>query len=419
MSENKKPPRPASRPPAAKAPSAPPPALTPPPPPPAKSTSTPPPAEAPVVAANAAPSDDERWMDLALVHARSGKPSPNPHVGAVVVKDGELLATAHHERAGTDHAEVTALRAAADRAKGATLYVTLEPCNHVGRTPPCTDAIIASKVARVVVGCRDPNPHVEGNGIEKLRTAGIEVTLGVREPQCRMTIAPWAKHITTGMPYVSLKLALSLDGRIATRSGASKWVTGPDARAKVHLLRARHDAIAVGIGTALADDPRLTVREAPGTSPMRIVFDTKLRLQANAKLVQTAREIPTLVLCGMDAAPEPEEELVSLGVEVVRTPISTEGRLDPQLALRYLAQRGVVSLMIEGGAELAGSFLAARLADELHAFIGPILLGPRGRPGAVDWAGPDTPQQAPRIAAPQWELVGEDAYVHGSIIYPE
>jgi diaminohydroxyphosphoribosylaminopyrimidine deaminase / 5-amino-6-(5-phosphoribosylamino)uracil reductase len=422
---DKKPPRPASRPPAAaKASSAPPPpakpALTPPPPPPREPRDAETTVAVPTAGAvPAGPSDDERWMDLALVHARSGKPSPNPHVGAVVVKDGELLATAHHERAGTDHAEVSALRAAAERAQGATIYVTLEPCNHHGRTPPCTDAIIASKVARVVVGCRDPNPHVEGNGIEKLRTAGIEVTLGVREPQCRQTIAPWAKHITTGMPYVSLKLALSLDGRIATRSGASKWVTGPDARAKVHLLRSRHDAIAVGIGTALADDPRLTVREAPGSSPMRIVFDTKLRLQTSAKLVQTAREIPTLVLCGMEAPPEPEEELVGLGVEVVRTPISTEGRLDAQLALRYLAQRGIVSLMIEGGAELAGSFLAARLADELHAFIAPILLGPRGRPGAVDWAGPDTPQQAPRIAAPQWELVGEDAYAHGSIIYPE
>jgi diaminohydroxyphosphoribosylaminopyrimidine deaminase/5-amino-6-(5-phosphoribosylamino)uracil reductase len=152
---------------------------------------------------------------------------------------------------------------------------------------------------------------------------------------------------------------------------------------------------------------------------MRIVFVTKLRLQTSARLAQTAREIPTLVMAGVDAPPEPEEELTALGVEVVRSPLSTEGRLDAQLALRYLAQRGVVSLMVEGGAELAGSFLAARLADELHAFIAPILLGPRGRPGAVDWAGPDTPQQAPRIAAPQWELVGEDAYVHGSIIYPE
>ena len=377
------------------------------------------PSQLPPVAVDPQTVEDERWMDLALVHAKSGHPSPNPHVGAVVVKNGELVATGHHERAGTDHAETAAVRAASERAAGGTLYVTLEPCNHHGRTPPCTDAIIASKVARVVVGCRDPNPHVEGQGLEALRNAGIEVTLGIREPQCRMQIVAWSKHVTTGLPYVSLKLALSLDGRIATRSGASKWVTGPDARAKVHLLRSRSDAVAVGIGTAVADDPRLTVRDAPGDSPLRVVFDTNLRLLPDSRLATTAREVPTLVLCGPEASPDKEQELLALGVECMRMPLSAEGRLDAVLALRMLAQRGIVSLLVEGGAELAGSFLAGRLADELHAFIAPLLLGPRGRPGAVDWAGPDTPQQAPRITSPAWELVGEDAYVHGQIVYPD
>jgi diaminohydroxyphosphoribosylaminopyrimidine deaminase/5-amino-6-(5-phosphoribosylamino)uracil reductase len=358
-------------------------------------------------------------MEVALVQAKNGKPSPNPNVGAAIVKDGELIATAFHEKAGGDHAEIAALRAAGDKANGAALYVTLEPCNHHGRTPPCTDAIIAAKVARVVVGTRDPNPHVEGMGIEKLRAAGIEVVLGVREEKARAWIAPWSKHITAGLPYVSLKLALSLDGRIATRTGESKWVTGPDARAKVHLLRAKSDAIAVGIGTALADDPRLTVRDAPGDSPLRVVFDTKLRLPVASRLVQTARETPTLVLCGVDAPAEAEAELATHGVECLRTPLSAEGRLEVFAALRSLAQRGVVSLMVEGGAELAGSFLAGRLADELHVFVAPILLGPRGRAGAVDWAGPDTPQQAPRIASPAWELVGNDAYVHGPLVYPD
>lgn len=358
-------------------------------------------------------------MDLALVHARSGRPSPNPHVGAVIVKDGELVATGHHERAGTDHAETAAVRAAGPRAAGATLYVTLEPCNHHGRTPPCTDAIIAAKVARVVVGCRDPNPHVDGNGLEALRASGIEVRLGVREPHCRAQIMPWAKHVTAGLPYVSLKLALSLDGRIAARSGASRWVTGPDARAKVHLLRSRSDAVAIGIGTAVADDPRLTVRDVPGESPLRVVFDTNLRLEPGSRLARTAAEIPTLVLCGPDAPVDAEEKLSGVGVECIRLPLSAQGRLDVVSALRILAQRGIVTMLVEGGAELAGSFLAGRLADELHAFIAPILLGPRGRPGAVDWAGPDTPQQAPRIASPAWELVGEDAYVHGPVVYPD
>jgi diaminohydroxyphosphoribosylaminopyrimidine deaminase/5-amino-6-(5-phosphoribosylamino)uracil reductase len=358
-------------------------------------------------------------MDLALSQAKNGKPSPNPNVGAVIVKDGELVAKAFHEVAGFEHAEVKAIRAAGDKTAGATLYVTLEPCNHHGRTPPCTAAILAAKFARVVVGTRDPNPHVEGLGVEVLRAAGVDVVLGVREERARACIAPWSKHITVGFPYVSLKLALSLDGRIATRTGESKWVTGPDARAKVHLLRARNDAIAVGIGTALADDPRLTVRDAPGASPVRVVFDTKLRLPTTSRLVQTAREVPTIVLCGADANAEAEEALTARGVECLRSQLSAEGRLDVAAALRWLAQRGIVSLMVEGGAELAGSFLAGRFADELHAFVSPMLLGPRGRAGAVDWAGPDTPQKAPRIAVPTWELVGRDAYVHGSLVYPD
>ena len=384
------------------------------PPPPTPGGAIPPPQVLPPVT-----TEDERWMDVALTLAKNGSPSPNPHVGAVVVNGEGIVASAHHERAGTDHAEVAALRSAGDRAKGASLYVTLEPCSHHGRTPPCTDAIIASKVARVVIGCRDPNPHVEGDGATKLRAAGIEVVVGVREEKAKAWIAPWAKHITHGLPYVSLKLALSLDGRIATRTGESKWVTGPDARAKVHLLRSRSDGIAVGIGTALADDPRLTVRDTPGESPLRIVFDTKLRLPLASRLVQSAREVPTLVLCGVEAPVESEAKLAAAGVECLRCAVSAEGRLDILAALRALAQRGIVSLMVEGGAELAGSLLAGRYADELHVFVAPILLGPRGRAGAVDWAGPDTPQMAPRIASPAWELVGNDAYVHGPLVYPE
>ncbi len=366
-----------------------------------------------------APTDDECWMDRALEMARRGRPSPNPHVGAVVVKDGLLLASGHHERAGEDHAEVAALRAAGERTQGASLFVTLEPCNHVGRTPPCTDAIVAAKVARVVLGCRDPNPHVAGGGIDKLRAAGIEVVVGVRETQAAAVIAPWSKFVTLGLPYVSLKLALSLDGRIATRTGSSKWVTGADARARVHLLRSCHDAIAIGIGTALADDPRLTVRETPGSSPLRVIFDTKLRLPIHSRLVASASEVPTWVICNADAPSSAEEALSTRGVEVIRAPSSAEGRIDATAALRLLASRGVVTLMVEGGAELAGSILASRLADELHAFLAPILLGPRGRPGAVDWAGPDTPAEAPRISGPRWELCGTDAYVHGRLAYPD
>jgi diaminohydroxyphosphoribosylaminopyrimidine deaminase/5-amino-6-(5-phosphoribosylamino)uracil reductase len=369
--------------------------------------------------AQPAPDDiDTQMMARALAEAENGHPSPNPHVGAVVAKGKEVIASAHHDRAGEDHAEVRALKLAGDRAAGATLYVTLEPCNHDGRTPPCVDSILESKIARVVVGCIDPNPHVRGGGAERMRAAGLEVKVGVSEKEARALIAPWAKCVTTGLPHVSLKLALSLDGRIATRTGASKWVTGPEARAKVHELRSRMDAVAVGIGTVVADDPRLTVREVQAPSPIRVVFDTKLRIPSGARLVATARETPTWIVTSLEASPAVEQTLSDQGVEILRAPPSAEGRIDVTAALRALAQRGVVSLMVEGGAELAGSVLAARLADELHVFVSPILLGPRGRPGAVDWAGPDTPSEAPRIVDAHWERCGKDAYVFGPLAFP-
>jgi diaminohydroxyphosphoribosylaminopyrimidine deaminase/5-amino-6-(5-phosphoribosylamino)uracil reductase len=370
--------------------------------------------------AAAVPEDlDSELMAKAIAAGQKGHPSPNPHVGAVVAKGKELLAVGHHQRAGEDHAEVQALKLAGTKAKGATLYVTLEPCNHDGRTPPCVDAILEAKIAKVVVACIDPNPHVKGGGVERLRAAGVEVVVGgAKEKEARALIAPWAKCVTTGLPYVSLKLAVSLDGRIATRTGASKWVTGPEARAKVHELRSGMDAVAVGIGTVVADDPRLTVREVDGASPVRVVFDTKLRTPFSARLVGTARETATWVITSVDASPAVEQSLSDHGVQIIRVAPSAEGRIDVTAALRSLAQRGIVSLMVEGGAELAGSVLASRLADELHVFVSPILLGPRGRPGAVDWAGPDTPSEAPRIADPHWERCGKDAYVFGRLAYP-
>ena len=363
--------------------------------------------------------EDAEFMGRALAVAALGRPSPNPHVGALIVKNGVVLGEAHHAVAGGEHAEIGALRAAGDAAAGSTLYVTLEPCNHFGRTPPCTEALARAGVTRVVIGCRDPNPHVEGGGVEALTQSGLAVTVGVRGAEALRMIAPWVKFVTTGLPHVSLKLALSLDGRIATRTGASKWVTGQDARARVHALRAAHDAVAVGIGSALADDPRLTVRDAPGTSPTRVVFDTRLRLPVDSRLVKSAREVPLLIIASADSPTVNEEALTERGAEVIRAASTADGRIDVDVALRLLAARGIVNVLVEGGAELAGSFLAARLADELHAFIAPILLGPRGRPGAVDWAGPDVPAHAPRISDPSWEVCGDDAHVFGRIDYPE
>jgi len=369
------------------------------------------------------PDFDLATMRFALEEARKALPSPNPPVGAVVVgENGQVVASAYHTRAGEEHAETVALHRAGEAARGGTLYVTLEPCNHHGRTPPCVDTVLRAGVRRVVIGCVDPNPNVEGGGAARLEQSGVIVEVGVAGVEARALLAPWTKYITTGLPYVSLKLALSLDGRIATRSGASKWVTGAEARAKVQELRAQHDAVAVGIGTALADDPRLTVRSPEfaeqGRSPVRVVFDTRLRISQTSRLVTTAREVATWVLTGEDAPVSLEQVLVDAGCVVLRVPNSAEGRVDVGAALRVLASQGLVSILVEGGAELAGSILAARHADELHAFIAPILLGPRGRPGAVDWAGPETPSDAPRIVDPRWVLCGRDAYVSGPLLFP-
>jgi diaminohydroxyphosphoribosylaminopyrimidine deaminase/5-amino-6-(5-phosphoribosylamino)uracil reductase len=367
---------------------------------------------------------DTKRMRRAIELARCARPSPNPPVGAIVVdREGVIVAEAYHLQAGSDHAEVAALAQAGDAARGGTLYVTLEPCNHEGKTPPCVDSVLRSGVRRVVIGCHDPNPHVVGGGAKRLQEAGLEVEVGVLVTDARALVAPWGKYITTGVPHVSLKLALSLDGRIATRSGQSKWVTGPEARAKVQQLRAQHDAVAVGIGTALSDDPRLTVRDATllgsAKPPARIVFDTRLRMPLDSRLVETARAVPTWICCGAEAPEEQERALIAAGCDVLRLPMTAEGRVDVGAALLELGSMGVVSVLFEGGAELAGSLLAARLADELHAFVAPKLLGPRGRPGAVDWAGPDTPSEAPAIVQPRWEVCGQDAYVHGRIRFPE
>ncbi len=367
-------------------------------------------------------SEDGTLMQQAIETAQRSLPSPNPPVGAVVVDAaGKVLARGFHKRAGEVHAEIAALEEAGAAARGGTLFVTLEPCNHEGRTPPCVNAILKAKIARVVIGCRDPNPHVEGGGLERLEAAGVTVKLGVLEAECSALIEPWTTFITTSMPFVALKLALSLDGRIATRTGASRWVTGPEARAKVQELRARSDAIAVGIGTALADDPLLTVRDPDfrGRAPRRVVFDSKLRLPLSSRLVGTAAEAPVVLMTTLDADEDKERALIEEGCEVCRVPATAEGRVDFEAALRELATMGVVSMLVEGGAELAGTALNARLVHRLHAMVAPILLGPRGRPGAVDWAGPDSPQEAPRIVDPVWELVGRDAYVSGALVFPD
>jgi diaminohydroxyphosphoribosylaminopyrimidine deaminase/5-amino-6-(5-phosphoribosylamino)uracil reductase len=362
---------------------------------------------------------DSEMMKRALELARRGDPAPNPHVGCVVADGARILGEGFHEAAGKEHAELKALAAAGDEARGATMYVTLEPCNHDGRTAPCVDAILAAGIGRVLMATRDPNPNVKGAGYERLQEAGVTVEIGLMEKEAKHLIRAWTKFIVTGRAFLALKLAVSLDGRIATRTGESKWITGDQSRAKVHYLRTVHDAVLVGISTVLADDPLLTPRDVEGRSPVRIVLDSRLRLPEDSQLVQTARDVPTCVVTTDGAAESAAQSLEAAGISVIRVPATAEGRCDMNHVLKELALRQVVSVLCEGGAEVAGSLLANRLADEIHVFVAPVLLGPRGRPGAVDWAGPESPSQAPRIGNPTWELCGNDAYVTGSLVYPK
>jgi len=321
-----------------------------------------------------------RYMRLALrLAARGvGRTSPNPVVGAVVVHGGAVVGKGCHERAGGPHAEVHALRAAGDLARGGTLYVTLEPCNHYGRTPPCTEAIVRSGVRRVVVGCRDPNPHVAGKGVEVLRGHGLEVEVGVEEERCRRLNDAFIKHVTTGLPLVVAKAAASLDGKIASATGDSRWISNERSRRFGHRLRRAVDAVLVGVGTVLADDPQLTPRipGMGGKKLLRVILDTNLRTPLESQVVRSTVEAATLIATG----PQPDRRRVAQlrerGVEVLALPLE-EGRVSPSSLLRELGSRQITSVLVEGGAEVHGSFFQAGLVDKVYFFYAPRIIGGR------------------------------------------
>jgi diaminohydroxyphosphoribosylaminopyrimidine deaminase / 5-amino-6-(5-phosphoribosylamino)uracil reductase len=317
---------------------------------------------------------DQAMMARALREARKGRPSPNPHVGAVVARGGTLISVGHHERCGGPHAEIVALSRAGPRARGATLYVTFEPCNHQGRTGPCTEAILAAGVRRVVVGCADPAPHMPGSS-RKLRRAGIEVEIGILEAQAEALIADFATFMLERRPHVTLKAALTLDGRLATRSGESKWITSQEARRQAHRLRAGADAVLVGVSTVLADDPELTVRLAPGHNPLRVVLDTRLRTPGSARIARTSGDRRTLIFHGPGANARRRRELSARGVELCEVPLGKQERLRLSAVLRELWRREVVRLLVEGGSQVHGAFLDAGLADRAALFLAPRILG--------------------------------------------
>lgn len=352
--------------------------------------------------------NDQDYMKLALQLAEStrGQTSPNPMVGSVVVKDGAIVGVGAHLKAGEGHAEVQALKMAGEKARGGTIYVTLEPCSHFGKTPPCADLIIEQGLKRVVVATGDPNPAVAGRGLDKLRQAGLEVVFGVCQEEAdalNEVFFHYMKHVT---PFVTLKSATTLDGKTATTTGKSKWITGPAAREDTHRYRHTHDAILVGIGTVLADNPSLTTRlPKGGKNPIRVVLDRTLRTPLDTKLV-TDQEAPTWILTTEQASKEKQEALEQFGVEVVRLPDDSI-----QTALQVLGSKGVTSLIVEGGAEVNGSFLKARAINQIIMYMAPKLFGGNGAPTAIGGEGFTEVDEALQLDIIEVTTIGGDIKV--------
>ncbi|WP_322905514.1 bifunctional diaminohydroxyphosphoribosylaminopyrimidine deaminase/5-amino-6-(5-phosphoribosylamino)uracil reductase RibD [Paenibacillus campi] len=359
--------------------------------------------------------NDEFYMSLALDMAEraQGQTEINPVVGCVIVKDGRVVGMGAHLKRGTGHAEVHALNMAGAEAEGATAYVTLEPCSHYGKTPPCSDRLIAERIKRVVVAAVDPNPQVAGSGIERLRSHGIEVVTGVLAQRSERLNETFNKYITTGMPFVTLKTASTLDGRLAARTGDSKWISNAAAREHVHALRHRHQAIMVGIGTALADDPELTTRtEVPGLHPLRIVIDSQLRIPHDAHLLNT-EVAPTIIITTAQADVARIAELESHNVQVL---ICGEGKhVDLHQALRRLGELEISSILLEGGGKLNGAMLEAGLVDRITLFFAPKLIG--GDMSTFVFNGFDQMSQAVTLDEVEVERLQDNVCISGRALY--
>ncbi|AEF93934.1 riboflavin biosynthesis protein RibD [Desulfotomaculum nigrificans CO-1-SRB] len=359
---------------------------------------------------------DKHFMQMALELARKarGRTSPNPMVGAVVVKDGQVVGQGWHAKAGTAHAEVVALADAGEQARGATVYVTLEPCCHHGRTGPCTEALLKAGVKRVVAAMTDPNPLVAGKGLAILRDAGVEVQVGVLESEARQLNEIFIKYITTGRPFVVLKAATSLDGKIATATGESKWITGAAARTEGHRLRDIYDAILVGVNTILADDPALTTRlpEGRGKDPIRVVVDSTARTPTSARVLIQQSAAHTIIATTEAAPAERRASLMAAGAEVLVVP-GQGPRVDLVKLMELLGQRQITSVLIEGGGKINGSALAAGIVDKVAWFLAPKIIGGDAAPGPVRGAGIMSLNDATKLYNVSLQRVGEDILITG------
>ena len=320
---------------------------------------------------------DDSYMKQALRIARrgQGKTSPNPMVGAVIVKDNRIIGQGYHRYFGGKHAEVNAIESAREDIGGATLYVTLEPCCHYGKTPPCVDAVIRSGVGRVVIGTLDPNPKMRGKGVEILREHNIETRVGVLEGECRSLNEAYFKHMSTGMPLVTVKFAQTLDGRIATATGGSQWLSAPASRRLAHRWRALHDGVMVGVGTVLADNPELTVRLVKGRNPARIILDSRLRIPLDARVLLNQESAPTIIATTSGAEEKKLSALRRMGIEVLVIPEDERGEVDLGHLLAMLGQREISSILVEGGAATITSLLRRNLVDRLVVIVAPKVMG--------------------------------------------
>jgi diaminohydroxyphosphoribosylaminopyrimidine deaminase / 5-amino-6-(5-phosphoribosylamino)uracil reductase len=357
---------------------------------------------------------DDVWMRRALELAERGRGyvEPNPLVGAVVMSDSQLVGEGWHQRYGEAHAEIHALAAAGDAARGATLYVTLEPCCHHGKTPPCTDAVLRAGIRRVVAAMPDPFPVVAGKGAELLRQAGVIVEFGVGEAAARRLNAPYLKLLATGRPWVHAKWAMTLDGKIATRSGDSRWISNETSRRRVHELRGRMDAILAGIGTVLADNPQLTARPPEPRTPARVILDSQGRIPDDAIVVQSARITPTIIAATERMPQTKRAALQSHGCEVLILP-DHQGRVSVDALLTALGQRRFTNILVEGGSGIFGAFFDARAIDEFHVFIAPRLVGGAAATNAVGGIGVEQMADAEPLAEWRHEILDGDLYVHG------
>jgi len=323
------------------------------------------------------PTQDEMFMKRAIALARRGERfvSPNPMVGAVIVKEGRVIGEGYHRKYGGCHAEVDAIHRAAEPVEGATFYVSLEPCCHQGKTPPCVDTLLDQKPRRVVVGIPDPNPLVGGKGIKKLKKNGIDVTVGVLVEECRALNERFFKFMQTGTPFVTLKFAQTLDGRIATATGDARWISCAASLSFAHHLRSAHDAVLVGAGTVAADDPELTVRSVRGRNPLRVVLDSRLRLPVQAKVFQNQRQAKTLVAATFVRERAKEVQLENMGVEILPVEGNDLGRVDLKDLFRRLGSRNISSVLVEGGSGIITTMLRERLADRILIILAPKILG--------------------------------------------